>query len=314
MIDTAPTSVFERLTALADPTRSRLVALLERHELTVSELCAILQLPQSTVSRHLKVLVDDAWVSSRAEGTSRLYRIEARLDDGAQKLWAIVREELDRTAAVAQDARRLESVIAQRRTRSRAFFSSAAGTWDALRAELFGRSADQAFLGLLADRWVVGVLGCGTGWLTALIAPFVRRVVAIDASPEMLEAATKRLEGTANIDVRAGDLEKLPLEDQTLDLAVVALVLPYVAVPETALAEAYRALKPDGRILVVDMMPHQREEYRQQMGHLWLGFSREELESWTRAAGFRRPRYRPLPVDPEARGPALFVASAVRKS
>jgi len=126
MITAAPSSVFERLTALADPTRSRLVALLERHELTVSELCAILQLPQSTVSRHLKVLVDDSWVTSRAEGTSRLYRIEARLDDGAQKLWAIVREELDRTSAVAQDARRLESVIAQRRTRSRAFFSSAA--------------------------------------------------------------------------------------------------------------------------------------------------------------------------------------------
>jgi len=314
MITIASPSVFERLTALADPTRSRLVALLERHELTVSELCAILQLPQSTVSRHLKVLVDDGWVTSRAEGTSRLYRIEARLDDGAQRLWTIVREELDRTSAGAQDARRLESVIAQRRTRSRAFFSSAAGTWDGLRAELFGRSADQAFLGLLDDRWVVGDLGCGTGWLTALIAPFVRRVVSVDASPEMLEAATRRLEGTPNVDFRAGDLEKLPLEDETLDLAVVALVLPYVAVPETALTEAYRALKPDGRILIVDMMPHQREEYRQQMGHLWLGFSREELGGWIRAAGFRRPRYRPLPVDPEAKGPALFVASAIRKS
>jgi ArsR family transcriptional regulator len=311
---TAPPSVFERLTALADATRSRLVALLERHELTVSELCAILQLPQSTVSRHLKVLVDDGWVMSRAEGTSRLYHIESRLDESALKLWSLVREELDRTAVAAQDARRLESVMAQRRTRSRAFFSSAAGSWDALRAELFGRSADQAFLGLLDDRWVVGDLGCGTGWLTASVAPFVRRVIAVDSSPEMLEAATRRLESISNIDVRAGDLEKLPLENATLDLAVVALVLPYVSVPETALAEAYRALKPDGRILIIDMMPHQREEYRQQMGHLWLGFSREEVESWTRAAGFRRPRYRPLPVDPDAKGPALFVASAIRKS
>jgi DNA-binding transcriptional ArsR family regulator len=83
MIMTAPPSVFDRLTALADATRSRLVALLERHELTVSELCAILQLPQSTVSRHLKVLMDDGWVTSRAEATSRLYRIESRLDDSA---------------------------------------------------------------------------------------------------------------------------------------------------------------------------------------------------------------------------------------
>jgi len=310
---TAPPSVFDRLTALADATRSRLVALLERHELTVSELCAILQLPQSTVSRHLKVLMDDGWVTSRAEGTSRLYRIEARLDDGAAKLWFLVREELARTPVAAQDARRLESVLAQR-TRSRAFFSSAAGSWDALRAELFGRSADQAFLGLLDDRWIVGDLGCGTGWLTASIAPFVRRVVAVDSSPEMLESAAKRLESVSNVDVRAGELEKLPLEDETLDLALVALVLPYVAVPATALAEAHRALKPDGRILIIDMMPHQREEYRQQMGHLWLGFSRDELEGWTRAAGFRRPRYRPLPVDPEAKGPALFVASAIRKA
>jgi SAM-dependent methyltransferase len=311
---TAPPSVFDRLTALADATRSRLVALLERHELTVSELCAILQLPQSTVSRHLKVLMDDGWVTSRAEGTSRLYRIESRLDDGAARLWFLVREELDRTAVTAQDARRLESVLAQRHTRSRAFFSSAAGSWDALRAELFGRSADQAFLGLLDDRWIVGDLGCGTGWLTASVAPFVRRVIAVDSSPEMLESAGKRLESVSNVDVRAGELEKLPIEDEALDLAVVALVLPYVAVPATALAEAYRALKPDGRILIIDMMPHQREEYRQQMGHLWLGFSREELDSWTRAAGFRRPRYRPLPVDPEAKGPALFVASAIRKS
>ena len=311
---TAPPSVFDRLTALADSTRSRLVALLERHELTVSELCAVLQLPQSTVSRHLKVLMDDGWVTSRAEGTSRLYRIESRLDDGAAKLWFLVREELDRAAVTAQDARRLESVLAQRRTRSRAFFSSAAGSWDAMRAELFGRSADQAFLGLLDDRWIVGDLGCGTGWLTASVAPFVRRVVAVDSSPEMLEAAAKRLESVSNVDVRSGELEKLPLEDETLDLAIIALVLPYVAVPATALVEAYRALKPDGRMLVIDMMPHQREEYRQQMGHLWLGFSRDELESWSRAAGFRRLRYRPLPVDPEAKGPALFVASAIRKS
>jgi ArsR family transcriptional regulator len=258
--------------------------------------------------------MDDGWVTSRAEGTSRLYRIESRLDDGAAKLWVLVREELDRTAVTAQDARRLESVLAQRHTRSRAFFSSAAGSWDALRAELFGRSADQAFLGLLDDRWIVGDLGCGTGWLTASVAPFVRRVIAVDSSPEMLESAGKRLESVSNVDVRAGELEKLPIEDEALDLAVVALVLPYVAVPATALAEAYRALKPDGRILIIDMMPHQREEYRQQMGHLWLGFSREELDSWTRAAGFRRPRYRPLPVDPEAKGPALFVASAIRKS
>src|SRR5687768_12986910 len=127
-------AIFDRMSALADTTRSRLLLLLERHELTVGELCQVLQLPQSTVSRHLKLLADEGWVSGRAEGTSRRYRMPDRIDAGARQLWQLVRHEVAALPGAAQDGERLRSVLAQRSTRSREFFSSAAGEWDRLRA------------------------------------------------------------------------------------------------------------------------------------------------------------------------------------
>jgi ArsR family transcriptional regulator len=309
-------AIFDRMSALADATRSRLLLVLERHELTVGELCQVLQLPQSTVSRHLKLLGDEGWVSARAEGTSRRYRMPAdRLDAEARQLWQLVRREVAELAGAAQDAERLRSVLAQRSTRSREFFSSAAGEWDRLRADLFGRRADLlGLLGLVDEAWTVGDLGCGTGQMAASLAPFVARVIAVDGSPAMLEAARARLAGTPNVDVREGELESLPIEPGTLDAAVAFLVLHYVAEPADALAQAARALKPGGRLLVVDMMPHDREEYRQAMGHVWQGFEVERLGGWMADAGLTAFRYVPLPPDPAAKGPTLFAASARRGS
>jgi ArsR family transcriptional regulator len=309
-------AIFDRMSALADATRSRLLLVLERHELTVGELCQVLQLPQSTVSRHLKLLGDEGWVSARAEGTSRRYRMPAdRLDADARQLWQLVRREVAELAGAAQDAERLRSVLAQRSTRSREFFSSAAGEWDRLRADLFGRRADLlGLLGLVDEAWTVGDLGCGTGQMAASLAPFVARVIAVDGSPAMLEAARARLAGTPNVEVREGELESLPIEPGTLDAAVAFLVLHYVAEPADALAQAARALKPGGRLLVVDMMPHDREEYRQAMGHVWQGFESERLGGWMADAGLTAFRYVPLPPDPAAKGPTLFAASAKRSA
>lgn len=305
--------IFDRLSALADSTRSRLLLLLDGRELTVSELCAVVQLPQSTVSRHLKLLADDGWVSSRAEGTSRQYSIEPRLDAAARQLWELVRSQVEGSAMAAQDAQRLRGVLAQRRAASRQFFSTAAEQWDGLRSELFGKRPDcSALLGLLDDRWTVGDLGCGTGQLAEMLAPYVRRVVAVDASPEMLAAARTRLAGTTNVEPRLGDLESLPIGDGELDVAVLFLVLHYVPEPARALAEVRRVLRPGGKVLVVDMMPHAREEYRQQMGHVWQGFSEQQLGSWLTQAGFTSIHYRPLPPDPQAKGPVLFGATARR--
>jgi ArsR family transcriptional regulator len=311
---TSHAAVFDQLSTLSDPTRSRLLHVLESRELTVTELCAVLQLPQSTVSRHLKILNDDGWVTSRADGTSRYYRLETDLNDAARQLWEIVREQVAASAAGKQDARRVEGVLTERRSRSREFFSSVAGQWDAVRADLFGeRSSSIGMLALADPTWTVADLGCGTGALTATLAPFVREVIAVDASAPMLAAARRRLDGVTNVDIRQGELESLPIERGQVDVVVMSLVLHYIAEPATALGEAARVLRPDGRLIVVDMMPHDRDEYRQQMGHVWQGFSSEQMIDWLGTAGFRHARYTPLPVDPEVKGPALFVVRADSK-
>jgi SAM-dependent methyltransferase len=309
------TGVLERLGALADDIRSRTLLLLDRHELAVGELCSVLQLPQSTVSRHLKVLADGGWVVARTEGPSRRYTMAPQLEPEARRLWQVVRAQLADGAAAAQDAERLRSVLAERRSRSQEFFSASAAQWDALRAELFGQRADLLALpGLLDEEWTVGDLGCGTGQVTTALAPFVRRVIAVDQSRAMLAAARARLKGVDHVELRSGDLEELPIEDRELDAALLLLVLHYVVDPAKALAEALRALKPGGRLLVMDMTPHARDEYRQTMGHVWQGFDAEQIAAWAAEAGFERVRYRSLPPDAQAKGPGLFAATMRRPS
>lgn len=304
--------ILDHLAALADPTRARIMHVVEGQELAVSDLCAVLQLPQSTVSRHLKLLGDDGWVRARSEGTTRRYR-PAPLDVDRRRLWELVRADVAATPTARHDAARLAGILAQRRERSQEFFSSAAVEWDALRAELFGRRLEEtAALALLDDRWTVGDLGCGTGQLASALAPFVRRVIAVDESRAMLTAARRRLAGLRNVEVRRGDLSALPVRDGELDAGVLLLVLHYTLNPAAALAEAARAVRPGGRVVVVDMIPHDRDEYRERMGHLWTGFAEETVLDWFAAAGLEGSAYRPLGADPAARGPLLFAATARR--
>src|SRR5580700_9481110 len=181
-------AILDHLSALSDGTRSRILLLLDRHPLTVSELCAITQLPQSTVSRHLKALLDSGWIAARAEGTSHIYTMTRdELDGVARRLWLLVREQVGPTPVAAEDQRRLQTARSERRTKSQEFFSSSAGQWDRLRDELFGD------------------LGCGTGQISAALAPFVGRVIAVDASAAMLQAAKRRLSAFDNVDLRRGE-------------------------------------------------------------------------------------------------------------
>ena len=307
-------AILDHLSALSDPTRSRILLLVDRHELTVSELCAIMQLPQSTMSRHLKALGDSGWITARAEGTSNLYVMTRdELDPSARRLWLLVREQVGPTPAAVQDQRRLQAALAGRRTKSQEFFSSSAGQWDRVRDELFGeRFHLAAFAALASSTWTVGDLGCGTGQVSAALAPFVERVIAVDASAAMLQAAKKRLHGFDNIDLRRGDLEALPVDEARLDAATLMLVLHHVPEPEKAIAEVARVLKPGGRLLLVDMQPHDRDSYRQQMGHVWLGFSDDHIRRILSESGFDAIRIVPLPPDPKVKGPGLFVATARR--
>lgn len=307
-------NILDVMQSLGDSTRARTLRLLERHELTVAELCNILQLPQSTVSRHLKVLADAAWVTSRRDGTSRLYRMTPETGEPAtRKLWLLIREDLAGDPATDRDERRLERVLAARQTRSEQFFKSAAGQWDHLRDELFGSRFDlHGLLGLLDPSLIVADLGCGTGQNAEALAPFVQQVIAIDSSTAMLTAARKRLQSLSNVDLRKGTADALPLDDQAIDAAILSLVLHHIAQPERALAELARALRPGGRLLILDMHAHERSEYQQQMGHVWLGFDPVQLTDWITAAGFTPPRIVSLPADPTAKGPGLFVATATK--
>jgi ArsR family transcriptional regulator len=313
-MNTRAPAILDHLASLADTTRSRILLLLDGHELTVSELCGIMQLPQSTVSRHLKALADADWVSARAEGTSHLYTMAREdLDAAARRLWLLVREQVGPTPAAAQDQRRLAAARAERRTKSQEFFSSSAGQWDRVRDELFGDRFHLAALAAFVDsRWTVGDLGCGTGQVAAALAPFVARVIAVDGSAAMLQAAKKRVQGADNIDLRRGDLEALPIDDAQLDAATMMLVLHHVPEPERAIAEVARVLKPGGRAMIVDMLPHERENYRQQMGHVWLGFGEEPMRRLLIESGFEEIRIVALPPDARAKGPGLFVATAMR--
>ncbi len=307
-------AIHDHLASLADTTRSRILLLLDRHELTVSELCGIVQLPQSTVSRHLKALADGGWVAARAEGTSNLYTMTRDdLDPAARRLWLLVREQVGSSTAAAQDQRRLQAALAERRTKSQEFFSSSAGQWDRVRDDLFGDRFHLAALAALAEgTWTVGDLGCGTGQVSAALAPFVARVIAVDGSAAMLQAARKRLGSVDNIELRRGELEALPIDDARLDAATLMLVLHHVPEPERALGEIARVLKPGGRAIVVDMLPHDRESYRQQMGHVWLGFGDDHVRRLFQQAGFEDVRIVSLPPDAKAKGPGLFVATARR--
>ncbi|HEX9886867.1 MAG TPA: metalloregulator ArsR/SmtB family transcription factor [Longimicrobiales bacterium] len=311
MNDTIAPPVFERLGTLGDPTRSRLLALLEEREFAVGELRQILQLPQSTVSRHLKVLANDGWVTSRSDGTSHYYRMSPEVDADALSLWTLVRSDMEGRDFRAMDVERAHGVLRGRVDRSREFFSASADRWEEVRTGLYGRRADLLPLfGLVEPGWVVADLGSGTGQLSAALAPFARRVVAVDRSAEMLAAARLRVEGLDNVDLRQGELEHLPLEDGEADLAVASLVLHYVVEPWRALEEMARVLRPGGRLVLVDMKAHGRAEYREEMGHLWPGFDEPDLRQWLGHAGFRDVRLRALSPDLDARGPLLFVATA----
>ena len=237
-----------------------------------------------------------------------------RSDPGAQRLWPLIREQIAGTNGAEQDERRLKSVLSKRRSKSEEFFASASGQWDHLRSELFGSSFHlHAMLALIDPSLHVGDLGCGTGQVSEMLAPHVAKVVAVDGSSDMVQAARKRLKGLHQVDIRRGDMEALPIDDGSLDVAIVALVLHHVPEPARALAEVNRVLKCGGRALIVDMLPHDHVEYQQQMGHVWLGFSEKTMKKYLEGAGFDKASITPLPADEAAKGPSLFVATA-RKS
>lgn len=312
--DRRPEMLVGWMESLADRTRLRLIRILERNELGVIELCEILQLPQSTVSRHLKLLSDQNWIHHRRSGTTRLYRmILEEIDPAARKLWLLAREQTDEWPTVRQDELRLSRRLRTRETDSQAFFASAVGKWDKTRNELYGQSFTlSAMLSLLPGDYVVADLGCGTGAVAVELAEHVQRVIGVDSSAAMLKAAGKRVGDRNNVDLLRADLSSIPLEDQSVNAAMLLLVLTYSANPAIVLREAARLLKPNGKLILVALLTHDREDFRRQMGQVRMGFSAEEVARLFTDAGLQSPLFRALAPEPNVKGPALFLATTSR--
>lgn len=308
-----PQRLLDWMNSLSDPARLRILRLLADQELGVAELCDILQMPQSTVSRHLKHLATAGWVHSRKAGTSTFYSMDlGELHDSAAALWRVAEAQMQGWAATAQDAIRLDQVLAARAGDVQAFFAEAAEQWDSLRQSLYGAAfSDAALMALIPSEWTVLDLGCGTGALAARLAPNVRAVIGVDRSEAMLEAAKIRAAGLPNLDLRLGDLEALPVADGAADGALMILVLTYLERPDLALGEMRRTLAPGGRAVVVDLLRHDQEAFRRRMGQRSLGFTPESLAKMLTAAGFEAVRCRPLPPEMEATGPALLLGTGV---
>ncbi len=307
-------AVVDRLSQLGDPVRVRALRVLEREELAVGELARVLQIPQSSASRHLKVLAEGGWLVRRPVGPATYYRVV--LDDlpgDARAIWVAVRDHTGGDPDSSQDDARLAAVLSERMSDSTSFFGRHAGRWDELRAELFGsRFTERALLGLIDPSWTVADLGCGTGNAAEMLAPWVAEVVAIDSSPEMLDAARRRLAEYANVRFVEADLTRTPVRAGSVDAAVCLLVLHHVEEPAGVIRQMARMLRTargGGVALVVDITRHDRAEYRHEMGHRHQGFAPEAVRGMFEQAGFGRVCVRTLAPDVEASGPALFVAT-----
>jgi ubiquinone/menaquinone biosynthesis C-methylase UbiE len=299
--------------AMADATRQRLLMVLSRQELSVTELVGVLGLPQSTISRHLKVLREAGLLSDRRVGAAVLQAARplggsgnggldlANWKDGNGRPAAELRERvLEWAAQEALDERtreRMEQAIQRRQVASDDFFERIGTRWDQLRIECFGEAFHlEALTALLPGEWTVADIGTGTGYLLPILVERFARVLAVEPAGAMLEAARSRpeLKATGNVEFREGLLPHLPLTDGEADLAIASLVLHHVPKPVEAMQELRRVVRADGRLLIIEQHEHAGDEFHERMGDYWRGFEPPALLAWVAEAGFREARVSPL--------------------
>jgi ubiquinone/menaquinone biosynthesis C-methylase UbiE/DNA-binding MarR family transcriptional regulator len=285
------TSILKSLRLVADPSRTRIVLLLEQEELSVAELQEILGLGQSTLSTHLAQLKQAGIVEDRRTGKNILYRLK---DRGAgervlfEQLTGLLRQASGQLPEADDDMEALKMIRLKRRDRMRAYFDELAGKFG--RQYVPGRSWKglAETLLLMVPPLVIADLGAGEGVVSQLLARRARTVIAVDSSEKMVAFGSElaRRHGVNNLQYRKGDLEALPIDDQVVDIAFFSQSLHHAQHPNIALAEAFRILKPGGRVLVLDLVRHHCEEARELYADLWLGFTGIELRRFMRKAGF----------------------------
>jgi ArsR family transcriptional regulator len=277
-------STLKQLRAAADPTRARLLLLLSSEELSVAELQEILGIGQSTVSTHLSQLKAAGLIADRRSGKNTLYRLKAA-NGVIDLLRAAAASEI---LEAEKDAQALALALERRKDRVRSYFDELAGRFG--REYVPGRSWQgyaELFLEL-APPLEIADLGAGEGTLAQLLARRAKRVIAVDNSAKMVDFGRElaHRHGVSNLEYRHGDLEALPLCDAEVDLAVFSQSLHHAQHPDLALAEAGRVLRPEGRVLVLDLLEHHLEEARELYADTWLGFSEVQLRTWLAKAGF----------------------------
>lgn len=274
--------------ALADETRRRTLTVLRQHELSVSELVTVLDQPQSTVSRHLRVLRDASLIRDRRNGKAVMYSVSDSRSSDTDPSGGIM-DWLAQQALPRSIKGRLDSVLRKRTEMSRQFFDTLGRQWDTLREDSFGARFElEAFMALLPDNWTVADLGTGTGYMLPRLARHFRRVIGVEPSSRMIEAATELVEreGIENVELRTGELENLPISNESVDLALAVLVLHHVASPAGAVSELRRISRPGGSVLLVEQFSHHSESFHTRMQDRLWGFDPNEIITWLETAGF----------------------------
>jgi ArsR family transcriptional regulator len=298
----------DALRAIGEETRLRIVALLERGELTVTDLTEILGQSQPRVSRHLKLLVDAGLVVKHREGTWAFFRLADSASHRALVAAALDTIDAD-DQALAADMQRLDSVRARRSTAAREYFEQIAPIWDEERSlHAAADTVEAAILDVVGDQPLGRVLdvGTGTGRMLALLANRADRTVGLDTSHSMLSVARANLERSdaSNWELRQGDVHSPPLDAANFDLVVIHQVLHYLDDPARAIAETSRLVAPGGRLLVVDFAPH-RHDFLRAAAHRRLGFTHEQLVDWFDHSGLDCPAI--VDVEPPAGQDGLTV-------
>ena len=295
--------------AMADSTRIRLYHTLLHHEMSVNEIVSLMEMGQSRISRHLKILTDCGLLTCRRDGVWAFYSAD-RKGDGAQMAGLVEALSLE-DDQIQGDLKRAQAVIRARRLQRLQFFDDIAPRWEHLKADIIGDFDLNAALmdGLQPCRVAVD-LGCGSGALMTRLSEHVERVVGVDSSSNMLKEAEKRLQDIGGgFDLRLGELEHLPLGDGEADLAVISLALHHLDDPRLALTESCRVVTEGGHLLIAEFEQHADESLRDRFGDRWLGFSEGELRGWICDAGFALESIRRFSP---AKGPVVMICQAKR--